>query len=83
LDHGADVNAKETLRQTTALMWAVEQNNVEVVRFLLERGADVRARSIVVEPKKRYGNSYKSKISGNTGGLSSLVLAAREGALAR
>jgi len=82
LDHGALVNAKETLRQSTALMWAVEQNHVEVVRFLLERGADVNARSIVVEPKKRYGNSYSSKVTGSTGGVSALVLAAREGALA-
>ncbi len=81
LDHGADVNAKENLRQTTALMWAVEQNHPEVVRLLLNRGADVNARSVVVEPKKRYGVSYTSKVSGNTGGLNALIIAAREGAL--
>jgi uncharacterized protein len=81
LDQGAQVNAKETLRQTTALIWAVEQNHVDVVRLLLDRGAEVGAQSVVVEPKKRYGVSYKDKLAPNTGGLTALVIAAREGAL--
>ena len=81
VDHGANVNARETLRQTTPLMWAAEQNHPEAVRFLIQHGAEVNAQSLVVEPKARYGVNYKNKVAGNTGGLTSLVLASREGGL--
>jgi ankyrin repeat protein len=39
------VNAKETWRGQTALMWAVAENHPVVVRLLIDAGADVRARS--------------------------------------
>jgi ankyrin repeat protein len=39
------VNAKETRRGQTALMWALDQNHLEAVRALVEGGADVHARS--------------------------------------
>src|SRR4029453_18505641 len=42
---GADVNAKESLRGTTALMWAAEQRHPSAVKMLLELGADHRAQS--------------------------------------
>ena len=42
---GADVNAKENLRGTTALMWAAEQKHPAAVETLIESGADVGARS--------------------------------------
>jgi ankyrin repeat protein len=42
---GADVNAREPLRGTTALMWASEQRHPEAVKALLEGGADFRAKS--------------------------------------
>jgi ankyrin repeat protein len=45
LDHQADVNAKETLRGTTALMWAADQKHAEAVRQLAQRGANVSAAS--------------------------------------
>jgi ankyrin repeat protein len=45
LAHGADVNAKETMRGQTALMWAVAEGHVDVVKALLELGADLKARS--------------------------------------
>jgi ankyrin repeat protein len=45
LDHGADVNAKEDLRGTTALMWAADEAHPDAVKLLIERGADVKARS--------------------------------------
>ena len=45
LDFKADVNARETLRGTTALMWAADQRHAEVVRELAQRGADVAAAS--------------------------------------
>src|SRR6185503_7344706 len=42
---GADVNAKEPLRGTTALMWAAEQRHPGAVKVLLELGADHGAKS--------------------------------------
>jgi len=43
LDHKASVNAKEKIRGTTALMWAIEQQHPAVVKILVENGADVSA----------------------------------------
>ena len=45
LDHGADVNAKETLRGTTALMWAADEGHAPAIQLLIQRGADIKARS--------------------------------------
>jgi len=45
LDHKADINAKEKLRGTMALMWAVEQVHPAAVKLLIEHGADIRAAS--------------------------------------
>jgi ankyrin repeat protein len=42
---GADVNAKEQIRGTTALMWAVARKNTAAVAALLNGGADFNARS--------------------------------------
>ena len=44
LAHGADVNAKESRRGQTALMWAAAEGNVEVVEALIQAGADLHAR---------------------------------------
>ena len=41
LDRQADVGAKEKLRGTTALMWAVEQAHPAAVKMLIEHGANV------------------------------------------
>jgi ankyrin repeat protein len=43
LDGGADVDARETWRCQTALMWAAAEDHLEVVKLLIARGADVRA----------------------------------------
>jgi ankyrin repeat protein len=45
LARGADVNAKEARGGQSALMWAVAENHPDIVRALVEGGADVRARS--------------------------------------
>src|SRR5437870_9198790 len=45
LSHGADPNAKETQQGHTALMRAVAAKHSDVVRALVDRKADVRARS--------------------------------------
>ncbi len=41
LDHGAEVNAKESWRGQTALMWATAENHPAVVQVLVDHGADV------------------------------------------
>jgi len=78
LAHGADVNAREMWREQTALMWAAEGAYPELTRLLIEHGADVRARAavndwgaqITSEPRAQYRP---------TGGLTSLLYAARSG----
>ncbi len=45
LDHKADVNAKDTLRGTTALMWATEQLHPDAVKLLIAHGAVVSAQT--------------------------------------
>ena len=49
LDHGASVNAKDSLRGTTASMWAADQGHAAAIQLLIQRGADLEARSIPVE----------------------------------
>jgi ankyrin repeat protein len=45
LSHGADINYKETRRGQTALMWAAAEGNTAVVAELIERGADMHAKT--------------------------------------
>jgi ankyrin repeat protein len=45
LARGADVNAKETLKGQTGLMWAVAERHLTVAKTLIEHGANVKARS--------------------------------------
>jgi ankyrin repeat protein len=47
LAKNANVNATESERKQTALMWAVSQRHPEIVKLLLDRGADLRARTAV------------------------------------
>jgi uncharacterized protein len=39
------VNARDTLRGTTPLMWAADEAHPAAVQFLIQRGADITARS--------------------------------------
>jgi uncharacterized protein len=47
LDHGANVNAAETQKKQTALMWAAAQSQPAMVKELIAHGADVNARAFV------------------------------------
>ena len=47
LARNANVNATESERKQTALMWAVSQRHPEIVKLLLDRGADLQARTAV------------------------------------
>ncbi len=68
LDHKAQIDAKDKLRGTTALMWAVEQSHPPAVRLLIERGADVKVnsdpdaggkpRNNLANPKTQRQNSF-------------------------
>jgi uncharacterized protein len=45
IGRGADVSAKEPVQNQTALMWAAAERHPDVVRTLIEHGADPRART--------------------------------------
>jgi len=87
LEHGADVNAKESVRGQTALMWAVSQRHADVVSMLLDHGADVHART-----RSNPQLLYTGEASGagrnqadwvmrtiDRGGSTALLFAARQG----
>jgi uncharacterized protein len=81
LEAGARVDARDTMRQTTALMWAAEQGHADVVKVLVAAGADVNAQTIIEQAKRRRGVVYKQGENHSTGGVTPLVLAARQGNL--
>jgi ankyrin repeat protein len=77
---GAKVNATDKYRGQTALMWAVSENHADVAKLLIAAGADVNVRSTL------YDFSFRKVAAGGTqavysrGGLTALLLAARQGA---
>ena len=80
LEHGADVNRREKYRDQSALMWAAAESHATMVELLVSKGADltIRARA----------NDWETQISSEprvqyrpTGGLTSLLYAARAGCL--
>ena len=81
LEGGAQVDARETLRETTAVVWAAEQNHAEIVKLLAGHDADLNGQSTIAEAKKRRGVVYAQGENLHTGGITPLVVAAREGAL--
>jgi ankyrin len=83
---GADPNAKESWQEQTALMWAASDNHEAIVRALVERGADVDARSKVLSgapPRPRGGDVAFQTSHSNfpRGGFTPLLFAAQYGAL--
>jgi ankyrin repeat protein len=82
LTAGAEVNAKESYRGETALMWAVAEDHAAIAELLIGAGADVNARSTF------YDFNFRKVASGGTqaiyyrGGLTPLLFAARQGAIA-
>ncbi len=53
LAKGAQVDAREKLRGTTALMWAAANSNTAAVKLLVKKGADISARSATTPPGRR------------------------------
>jgi ankyrin repeat protein len=93
LDHHANVNAAEQQKKQTALMWAAAQNQPEMVKLLVTRGADVNARALVnptatalfstATPAEWLSNvTTEPRATYRTpGGLTPLLYATREGCL--
>lgn len=80
LTAGADVNATERWGGQSALMWATAQLQPEMVRFLIEHGADVDARGAVRDWQRRITAEGRPKDM-NNGGFTPLLYAARGGCL--
>lgn len=78
LAHGAKVDARETWRGETALMWAAAQQHPDMVKALVEAGADVNAMSTVVKWERQTTAEPREKWL-PPGGFTPLIFAAREG----
>jgi ankyrin repeat protein len=91
LAQGADPDAKESRQDQTALMWAAARRHPQVVRELIEHGADIYARSRVQrhvisrrlqselkygELGRKYGTDAEET---DIGGFTPLLFAARQG----
>ena len=75
---GADVNATETWKGQTAVIWAAAQSQPEMLKLLLKHGGDPDARSIP-ERWDRQITSERRYQWRPAGGLTALIYAAREG----
>ncbi|MBX5460051.1 MAG: ankyrin repeat domain-containing protein [Steroidobacteraceae bacterium] len=81
ISRGANVNAREQWRGQTALMWAAAQSRPEMVKLLIKHGADVNARSKIRHWARRVTAEPRPQ-NRPPGGLTALLLAAREGCVA-
>src|SRR6185436_8706011 len=81
LSHGANVNAAEGWLGETALMWAAAENHGDVATLLIKHGANPNARSKVTGFDKITDGASMQPITMAQGGLTALMLAARQGAV--
>ena len=80
--HGADVNAAETLRGQTALMWAAAEDHPDVVQALIDLGADLHAGSDGGGFERTQAlENVQLNLRKVEEGFTPLLFAAREGAL--
>jgi uncharacterized protein len=82
LESGAQVNAAESFRGQTALMYAAVENHAAVVRALAAAGADINARTRAYTFQKLTGGAGGIIHDRAEGGVTTLILAARQGARA-
>jgi ankyrin repeat protein len=76
--HGASLNAIESWRGQTPIMWAAAQGHAEMVSMLAEAGADVNARSGIIAWERQRTSEPRDKWL-PPGGFTPLLFAAREG----
>ena len=73
------MNAKEAYRGQTALMWAAAERHADVVKLLLQHGADWKVQSSFRETKIPKLSTASSISPISRGGLTAFLFAAREG----
>jgi len=78
IDKGASVNAKETFREQTALMWAAANGHADIVDLLLEHDADFAPRAKSDDWERQMTSEPRAQFR-NTGGLTALLYATRAG----
>jgi ankyrin repeat protein len=76
--HGASLNAGDSWRGQTPIMWAAAQGHGEMVSMLAEAGADVNARSGIIAWERQRTSEPRDKWL-PPGGFTPLLFAAREG----
>lgn len=86
--HGAQVNARESARGQTALMWAVSRQHPEIVKVLLENHADVAARTesrpmmvMLDQGPRGVKTAEKDAHEIQVGGTTALLFAAENGSV--
>ena len=75
---GAAVDVGDSWRGQTPLMWAAAQRHPEMMRALIEAGADINARSTIINWERQRTAEPRDKWL-PPGGLTPLLFAAREG----
>jgi len=75
LNHGADVNKTNATGQT-ALMWAAAERNSAAVQVLIERKADLAAKTHQAPPPKPMDTIFSAPFP--VGGMTALLFAARQ-----
>jgi len=81
LNAGADINAKETWGEQSALMWAAAQSQADMVKFLASNGANLNDHGKVNQWERKVIQEPRPKDM-NKGGFTPLHYAAREGCAA-
>ena len=84
VEHGATIDATEHTRGQTAMMWAISERQSDVVKTLIDLGADITVRS-AERPRRIHTRTAGFNPSGvidvTHGGNSALLFAARHGDL--
>jgi ankyrin repeat protein len=80
LESGAAVNAADTWRGQTALTFAAIEDHASIVKALLDAGANPNARGVAHTFQKVTGGAGGIIHDRPEGGLTALILAARQGA---
>jgi ankyrin repeat protein len=80
LDKGANPRARESQRQQDALMWAAANNQGPMARLLVERGADLDARTATDLMTPLVSGEPRAQPR-SPGGMTALMFASREGCL--